>query len=72
MSVALPKEIRRPALHPAEAEHEGAHHHDHAHAHAHESLAPHGGRYADVLDAIGHTPLVEVPRMSPNPDAFPK
>jgi cysteine synthase B len=24
-------------------------------------------RYASILDAIGHTPLVEVPRMSPNP-----
>jgi cysteine synthase len=41
--------------------------HDHAHHHAHDSLAPHGGRYADILDAIGHTPLVEIPRMSPNP-----
>ncbi len=41
---------------------------DHAHAHAHDALAPHGGRYADILDAIGHTPLVEIPRMSPNPD----
>jgi cysteine synthase len=39
----------------------------HAHAHAHEALVPHGGRYADILDAIGHTPLVEIPRMSPNP-----
>ena len=29
---------------------------------------PHGGRYADILEAIGHTPLVEIPRMSPNPD----
>jgi cysteine synthase B len=38
------------------------------HAHAHEALAPHGGRYEDILDAIGHTPLVEIPRMSPNPD----
>ena len=28
---------------------------------------PHGGRYDDILDAIGHTPLVEIPRMSPNP-----
>jgi [CysO sulfur-carrier protein]-thiocarboxylate-dependent cysteine synthase len=37
------------------------------HAHAHESLAPHGGRYEDILDAIGHTPIVEIPRMSPNP-----
>ena len=40
----------------------------HAHAHAHDELAPHGGRYDDILDAIGHTPLVEIPRMSPNPD----
>ena len=40
---------------------------DHAHAHAHEAAAPHGGRYDDILDAIGHTPLVEIPRMSPNP-----
>jgi cysteine synthase B len=40
---------------------------DHAHAHAHEELARHGGRYDDVLAAIGHTPLVEIPRMSPNP-----
>ena len=39
----------------------------HAHAHAHEALVPHGGRYADILEAIGHTPLVEIPRMSPNP-----
>jgi [CysO sulfur-carrier protein]-thiocarboxylate-dependent cysteine synthase len=38
-----------------------------AHAHAHQALAPHGGRYEDILDAIGHTPLVEIPRMSPNP-----
>jgi [CysO sulfur-carrier protein]-thiocarboxylate-dependent cysteine synthase len=41
---------------------------DHDHTHAHEQLAPHGGRFADILDAIGHTPLVEIPRMSPNPD----
>jgi [CysO sulfur-carrier protein]-thiocarboxylate-dependent cysteine synthase len=40
---------------------------DHDHAHAHESLTPHGGRYDDVLGAIGHTPIVEIPRMSPNP-----
>src|SRR6185312_5573428 len=39
----------------------------HDHRHAHEDLAPHGGRYADILDAIGHTPIVEIPRMSPNP-----
>src|SRR5438552_14029721 len=42
--------------------------HDHAHAHAHATLAPHGGRYDSILDAIGHTPLVEIPRMSPNPN----
>ena len=41
---------------------------DHDHAHAHDDLVRHGGRYADILDAIGHTPLVEIPRMSPNPD----
>ncbi|HLO35809.1 MAG TPA: hypothetical protein VK194_06995, partial [Candidatus Deferrimicrobium sp.] len=34
----------------------------HDHAHAHEALAPHGGRYDSILDAIGHTPLVEIPR----------
>jgi [CysO sulfur-carrier protein]-thiocarboxylate-dependent cysteine synthase len=39
-----------------------------AHAHAHQELAPHGGRYSSILDAIGHTPLVEIPRMSPNPE----
>jgi [CysO sulfur-carrier protein]-thiocarboxylate-dependent cysteine synthase len=37
------------------------------HLHAHEAMAPHGGRYDDILEAIGHTPLVEIPRMSPNP-----
>ena len=39
----------------------------HAHAHAHEELVRHGGRFEDILEAIGHTPLVEIPRMSPNP-----
>jgi cysteine synthase len=39
----------------------------HEHSHAHEVLSPHGGRYDSILDAIGHTPLVEIPRMSPNP-----
>ncbi|MFL5778286.1 MAG: PLP-dependent cysteine synthase family protein [Chloroflexota bacterium] len=38
-----------------------------AHVHAHDALAPHGGRYEDVVEAIGHTPLVEIPRMSPVP-----
>src|SRR6188508_1611964 len=41
---------------------------EHAHAHAHEALVPHGGRYGGILEAIGHTPLVEIPRMSPNPN----
>ena len=40
---------------------------EHAHVHAHEALVPHGGRYGDILEAIGHTPMVEIPRMSPNP-----
>jgi [CysO sulfur-carrier protein]-thiocarboxylate-dependent cysteine synthase len=39
-----------------------------AHSHAQASVTPHGGRYDDILDAIGHTPLVEIPRMSPNPN----
>jgi [CysO sulfur-carrier protein]-thiocarboxylate-dependent cysteine synthase len=42
-------------------------HRSHLHAHAHEDLARHGGRHESILDAIGHTPLVEIPRMSPNP-----
>ena len=33
------------------------------HSHARATLTPHGGRYDDILDAIGHTPLVEIPRM---------
>src|SRR5919106_1245872 len=28
---------------------------------------PCGGRYANVLEAVGHTPLVELPRISPTP-----
>ena len=39
-----------------------------SHAQAHADLAPHGGRYESILDAIGHTPLVAIPSMSPNPD----
>src|ERR1700741_4917712 len=35
--------------------------------HIHEELPRHGGRFESVLDAIGYTPLVEIPRMSPNP-----
>ena len=37
------------------------------HALAHDSLERHGGRYESILDAVGHTPLVAIPRMSPNP-----
>jgi [CysO sulfur-carrier protein]-thiocarboxylate-dependent cysteine synthase len=36
--------------------------------HPHEGLGPHGGRYPSIVDAIGHTPLVEIPRLSPNPN----
>lgn len=36
--------------------------------HAHEGHGPHGGRYPSIVDAIGHTPLVEIPRMCPNPN----
>jgi len=40
---------------------------DHLHLHAHQALARHGGRHESILEAIGHTPLVAIPRMSPNP-----
>ena len=59
LTVALPRPVLVPARELGDA--------DHAHAHAHEAGSPHGGRYDDILDAIGHTPLVEIPRMSPNP-----
>ncbi len=29
---------------------------------------PGGRRYASIVDAIGHTPLVAIPRLSPNPE----
>ena len=38
---------------------------DHPHFHDHDELPRHGGRHASILDAVGHTPLVEIPRMSP-------
>jgi cysteine synthase len=41
---------------------------DHPHFHDHDDLPRHGGRFESILDAIGYTPLVEIPRMSPNPD----
>lgn len=34
---------------------------------SHADLGRHGGRFEDILESIGHTPLVEIPRMSPNP-----
>jgi cysteine synthase B len=37
-------------------------------AHGAHDTEPHGGRYDDIVDAIGHTPLVAIPRMSPNPN----
>jgi cysteine synthase len=37
------------------------------HAAAHEGGERHGGRHESILDAVGHTPLVAIPRMSPNP-----
>ncbi|HEY7524144.1 MAG TPA: cysteine synthase family protein [Candidatus Limnocylindrales bacterium] len=36
-------------------------------AHGRSSLVAHAGRYEDILDAIGHTPMVEISRLSPNP-----
>ena len=36
--------------------------------HAHQGAGPHGGRYASIVDAVGNTPLVEIPRMCPNPN----
>jgi [CysO sulfur-carrier protein]-thiocarboxylate-dependent cysteine synthase len=38
------------------------------HAEAHAAGVRHGGRHASILDSVGHTPLVEIPRMSPNAD----
>ena len=53
-----------PALRAIEPDDHGA---DHPHFHDHEDLPRHGGRFESILDAIGYTPLVEIPRMSPNP-----
>ncbi len=36
--------------------------------HAHGGNARHGGRFPSIVDAIGFTPLVEVPRVCPNPN----
>jgi cysteine synthase len=66
---SLPHAVPDPEPADAPGDVPDAHAHDrmHSHAHAHEDLAPHGGRYESILDAIGHTPLVAVPRMSPKP-----
>jgi [CysO sulfur-carrier protein]-thiocarboxylate-dependent cysteine synthase len=37
------------------------------HPRVHETGVRRGRRYDDILDAIGHTPLVEISRMSPSP-----
>jgi cysteine synthase B len=34
---------------------------------ARDSRVPDGGPYADIVEAIGHTPLVQISRMSPDP-----
>ncbi|MFV2063645.1 MAG: hypothetical protein ACC726_09045, partial [Chloroflexota bacterium] len=36
--------------------------------HAHGGSARHGGRFPSIVDAIGFTPLVEIPRICPNPN----
>ena len=36
--------------------------------HAHGGGARHGGRFPSIVDAIGFTPLVEIPRICPNPN----
>ena len=64
---------------PAVARPRPLHDAEHHHRRAHERLEPHGGRYDDILEAVGHTPLVAIPRMSPirsanvamNPPAWP-
>jgi cysteine synthase B len=57
------------AIEPDDHDHEigGGADDQHPHFHDHDDLPRHGGRFESILDAIGYTPLVEVPRMSPNP-----
>jgi len=63
--MAVPRRLADAKREPtAEREHAQAD----AHVRAHEVLGRHGGRFGDILEAIGHTPLVEIPRMSPKPD----
>ncbi len=68
MTVATPRASRTsPAGDVAPAP---GHGHDPAfpHLHGHEDLPRHGGRHESILDAVGHTPLVAIPRMSPTPE----
>jgi cysteine synthase len=56
--------VKASALRAVDPDDHGA---DHPHFHEHGDFPRHGGRFDSILDAIGYTPLVEVPRMSPNP-----
>jgi [CysO sulfur-carrier protein]-thiocarboxylate-dependent cysteine synthase len=49
-------------------EREAPDHPDLLRPHVHEGLPRHGGRFPSIVDAIGFTPLVEIPRMCPNPN----
>ena len=63
-----PEELEPGLDHPGSAPVSPAEHDpEHPHFHSHDELPPHGGRYESILEAIGHTPLVAIPRMSPNP-----
>ncbi|HTG41077.1 MAG TPA: pyridoxal-phosphate dependent enzyme, partial [Methylomirabilota bacterium] len=67
MALPRPVVVRRPGPRDDSVAGAGKPKVGHTHSHAHAALAPHGGRYDSILDAIGYTPLVEIPRMSPNP-----
>ena len=59
------REPNRPAhLRPVLARHGPPHGHDDEHAQAHAALAPHGGRYESILEAIGHTPMIRLGRVT--------
>jgi cysteine synthase B len=59
--------IERPAGRIHDHDHEMLDHGHHLAGLAHHLQPRHGGRYEDITEAIGHTPLVEIPRMSPSP-----
>jgi [CysO sulfur-carrier protein]-thiocarboxylate-dependent cysteine synthase len=59
MSAPIIPARRREASAPAEAD---------PHPHAHEGAPMHGGRFPSIIEAIGHTPLVEIPQLCPNPN----